>query len=697
MQARLLCTASLLAALPAAALAQEAGEAGEGDFRLGAIIVTGAPARDGLAIGSESVGQTALEAFGRVRLDEAANLIPGVAMANSGGSRNERLIFVRGFDRFQVPLSIDGIRVYLPADNRLDFGRFLTADVAQIQVAKGYASALDGPGAMGGAINLVTRKPTKALDIEARSQIDLDRDADYAGYTVFGLVGTKQDKWYAQASYARNFTDHWTLPGSFTPARNEDGGERDFSRTQDSRLNLKAGFTPNATDEYSISYTRQDGSKNAPLHVSDSANVSLRNWSWPNWDIESVYFLSTTTLGDRATLKTRLFYSNYDNMLRSWDNRSQNSQLLGRSFDSPYADNAYGGSVELGVALTASNRLSVAFHHRRDEHTETQTSAPGNPANLPEPVQTSLERNWSLAAEDRHTLSPQLAFTFGLSYDWRDLDRAEEYGVPTGASGSARLYQFPLRDADAVNAQGRLDWTNDAGSALYAFVSSRARFPTLFERFSSQFGTAEPNPDLRPERSLNYEVGGSHSFGPVRLAGALFISSLTDALVSVRLANIRNQRVNIGSADYSGGEVSIDFDLGSTLQIGGNYSYIHRSFDVGTAPAGGFIRLFQLTDVPNHKAFAYAAWKPVPGLEILPSVEIASSRVTVTPATANGGVPNYYRTGDYIRADLRLSYAVTDNIELSAGARNLFDEYYVLTDGFPEPGRSYFLSARARY
>ena len=38
-----------------------------------------------------------------------------------------------GFDRFQVPLSIDGIRVYLPADNRLDFARFLTPDVAQVQ------------------------------------------------------------------------------------------------------------------------------------------------------------------------------------------------------------------------------------------------------------------------------------------------------------------------------------------------------------------------------------------------------------------------------------------------------------------------------------------------------------------------------------------------------------------------------------
>jgi len=91
--------------------------------------------------------------------------MPGVAASNSGGTRNERLIFVRGFDRFQVPLSIDGIRVYLPADNRIDFNRFLTPDLGEVQIRKAFVSVLDGPGAMGGAINLVTSKPTSGSPI----------------------------------------------------------------------------------------------------------------------------------------------------------------------------------------------------------------------------------------------------------------------------------------------------------------------------------------------------------------------------------------------------------------------------------------------------------------------------------------------------------------------------------------------------
>ncbi|TGX44726.1 TonB-dependent receptor [Sphingomonas naasensis] len=697
----LFATASAAALLSTPAFAQDtAAPAGgaeqDGSFGLGQIVVTG-QRPDGIAIGADTLGQAAIERFNRNTLDDAANLIPGVTAGNSGGSRNERLLFVRGFDRFQVPLSIDGIRVYLPADNRLDYGRFLTPDIAEIQIAKGYASVLDGPGAMGGAVNLVTRKPTQPFEAEARGVLNLGRDAGYNGYSVFGLIGTRHDNWYAQASYARNFQDHWDLSGDFAPTVNENGGARDFSRTEDWRVNAKFGFTPNATDEYAISYTRQEGSKNAPLHLTDTSNVSLRNWAWPFWNIESVYFLSTTALDDKATLKTRAYYNKLDNLLRSFDDRTQTTQVLNRAFDSPYDDNAYGGSAELAVALTPANRFSLAFHYRRDEHREAQTSRPGLTTSVPEPVQTSIERTWSIAAENRFAFSSALSLTLGASYDWRDLDAAEEYGVPLGQTGANRLYSYPLRNADAWNAQGRLDWTGADGTAAHFTISSRARFPTLFERFSSQFGTAQANPDLKPERATNFELGGAHRFGPVRATAAIFYSKLEDALVSVRTPANLNRRENYGSADYYGGELSLDAELTSTFAIGLNYSYIHRSFDVGAAPTGSLIRPFRLTDVPDHKGFAYASWKPVVALEVAPSVEFASDRTTVTPASANGLTPVYYDTGSYVSAGLRIDYAVLPQVTLGIGARNLFDANYVLTDGFPEPGRSLFAVLRARY
>jgi iron complex outermembrane receptor protein len=699
--------AALALALAAPAFAEDAEPVDDsGAFTLGQIVVT-AQRPQGIEVGGETLTSEAIYAFNKQSLDETLNIMPGVVASNSGGSRNERLVFVCGFDRFQVPVSIDGIRVYLPADNRLDYGRFLTPDIAEVQVVKGYASVLDGPGALGGAINLVTRKPTKELEAEVRGTLNLDRDVDYAGYNVFGLIGTKQDQWYAQASFTRYFQDHWDLPGGYTPVAGsaENGGERDFSQTRDWRLNVKAGFTPNATDEYSISYTKQKGEKNAPLHVTDPISTPLpagaptpRFWTWPYWNIESIYFLSTTALGDHATLKTRIYRNKFDNLLASFDNATQTTQTLGRSFNSYYADQAWGGSAELGVDLTDTDKLTVAAIYRRDKHVEWQQSFP---AGTTEPHQTNLEDTYSIAAENRLQLSPELTFTAGLSYDWRDLKRAEEFGVPP-AGGAASLFSYPLANVDAVNWQGRLDYAPNLDTALHVSVSSRARFPTIFERFSTQFGTAASNPGLKPERAINYEIGGSVRAGALKVEGALFYSDVQDAIVSVRPngspANT-TQRQNLGDGKYYGGEIALTWQPAESLQVGANYTYMHRKFDIDPMPGVTPPAVFALTDVPKHKAFLYASWSPIAALTIVPNLEIASGRTTLdtfVPGAAAGTV-RYYKTGGYAVANLRVDYEVLKNVEIGVGARNLFDKYYLLTDGFPEPGRSFFASLRVRY
>ena len=251
------CGASL-AALAASASAQSAGTFDLGRIETVTVTAgsTAAPEMSAATVSNETMFD-----FHKVSVDKALDLVPGAASSNSGGSRNEQLIFVRGFDRFETPLSIDGIRVYLPADNRLDFGRFLTADLSQVQVAKGYVSVLNGPGALGGAINLVTRKPTQDFEVDARSGLLLGSSGSLDEATASLSLGTKQDNYYLQGSTAWSEQSRFELPATFQPTATENGGFRDHSRARDWSLHLKAGYTPNDTDEYSISYLKQTAAR----------------------------------------------------------------------------------------------------------------------------------------------------------------------------------------------------------------------------------------------------------------------------------------------------------------------------------------------------------------------------------------------------------------------------------------------------
>lgn len=673
--------------LPAIALLAAVGTAladdePNGVFRLGEINVS-APADSGNPVGGSVLPQEDLRRFNRDKLDDALNLVPGVTSSNTGGSRNERVITVRGFDRFQVPLSVDGVRVYLPADNRLDFARFLTPDVSEIQVAKGFVSVLDGPGGMGGAINLVTRKPTKPVEAELRGGLTFDGSGAYNGYTSYALAGMRQDRFYLQASGTKTGRTHDRMSDDFTATAVENGGNRDHSEQRDWHVNLKAGVTPNDTDEYSLNYTRQSGSKDAPYHVSDPLSAQ-RYWRWPYWDLQSLYWLSNTALGEASYAKLKLYYNTFDNGLFSYDDANYNRQTLPRSFRSYYDDEAYGGSAEFGTTLIPMNTLKAAFHYRRDDHTEWQTIY--SPRTFDEPKQSTVEDTYSIALENTFHATPTVDLVAGVSRDWRELRKAQDWeGTATG-----RMIAYPLVDTDATNWQAAATWRFSDTGKLYGSLSSRTRFPTIFERFSSRFGGATSNPGLKPERATTVELGVSEQlFGNTRFDAAVFHSDVDDFIQSVPIV-YQGQRLtqsqNVGSGEFHGVEFGATSRLSPALEIGGNYTVIQRNItNPGTSG-------YQPTGMPSQKLFAYLSYEVLDGLTVTPNVEVASDRWTVTTDGAT-----YYKTGAYALANLQAQYRITERIEAGGGVRNLFDRNYVLTDGFPESGRTFHLNTRVTF
>ncbi len=685
------------------ATAAQAEEAATDVYTLGELQVT-AQSRTGEAIGGSVISGEMLRAFDKQTVEQALALIPGVNGSNTGGSRNERLVYVRGFDRFQTTLSIDGVRVFLPADNRIDFARFLTADIAEIQVSKGYVSVLDGPGGLGGAINLVTAKPTRALEGEVQAGLYFNRKGDDEAYQLSGRVGGRTGDVYWQASGAYNDRDHFTLSDRFRATTLEDGGVRGDSQSNDWRINLKAGWQPNDTDEYSINYTRSDGEKNAPYSVRDTANT--RFWRWPYWDLQSLAFLSRTQLSEDLTLKTRLYRNTFDNLLSAFDTSAQTTQSLPRAFNSDYNDHATGGNVELDWMINQTSQLKGVFYARRDVHHERQTGfvrtpPTGNPSvNAPysEPRQTNDESTYSLAGEYTTALSDALELVVGASYDWTDLKTANDINVVvTGTTVGNSVISFlpvnyPLKDNQAFNGQAALLWRVNDNTRAHASVSSRARFPTVFERFSSRMGAAIPNPDVKEERATSVEVGADTEIAPgVSLTGAVFYADLKNALIQIPVVvagfGTVNQTKNAAGGAYYGFEASLTATVSETLDLGGNLTYLHRKLTDPTNAA------FRPQGVPDWKAFAYAAWRPVEKLTIRPSVEYADQRWTVTTTTPLA----WYKTGSYLLVNLSADYAVTDSVTATLGAQNLGDQDYQLTDGFPEAGRTFYVSLRAKF
>jgi len=669
---------SYISAAVALALAQASAAQNAADdvFTLGQITITAQRAQE--SFGDNVISRDEMWGFDTNTLDSAIKLVPGVMTTlDTNGRRNEHDIFVRGFGRWQVPLSIDGVRIYLPADNRLDFNRFLTADLAEVQIRKGYVSVLDGPGGLGGAINLVTRKPTRAFESEVRTSVDTGRDASYNGWNGYAMVGTKQESFYAQASISYLDREAWELSDDFRPTGIEDGGERDRSFNRDSRVNLKVGYTPNETDEYTINYTKQEGRKGAPLNVNnDPPNPPNSYWDWPWWDIENLYWLSSTRIGDSAYVKTRLFYNKFDNALFAYDDATYTTQSLNGRFQSNYDDSGTGGSIEAGFAVLPKSDTRVAVHYRKDRHSEYNFNRPTHPTmSSVEPLQRNREETWSFALENVYHATDAVDLLAGVSYDKNDIELAQEFNATQG------LFEYPTGGSSAVNGQISAQWHYSESSLMSASISSRTRFPTIFERFSTRFGTAVPNPNLESERGVNYEIAWQKQFTPVtKLSTALFYSDVKDMIqtVIVTASPQTTQTQNVGDGEYYGFELAGDTRIGEQFSFGGNYTYLHRKIVDALQPT------FRPVGTPTHQAFVFVTYVPMEKLSITPSVEYASDRWT----DLTGG--GYRRTGEYTLVNLQAQFRATDNVVAAVGGRNLLDKNFELADGFPEPGRTMF-------
>jgi iron complex outermembrane receptor protein len=630
-------------------------------YELGTITVTATPEALGAMGGDQVASVVTLDEMHRYNRDTvsgALDLLPGVTVATN--SRNEQVVFVRGFDSRQVPLFIDGIPVYVPYDGYVDFGRFTTADLSAIQVAKGFSSVTYGPNTLGGAINLISRKPTRELEGDVSLGFG-------EGHTrqASANVGSNQGLWYVQAGAAWIDSDGFRLSSDFEPTATEDGGARENAYHRDDKLSFKLGLTPNATDEYALSYYRQHGEKGQPPSTDPSA---ARYWQWPYWDKESLYFISRTALGATESVKLRLYHDSYDNAVESYTDdtytrlKTSGRGSLGAAGKSVYNDRTLGGAIELRSTRFERHDLGLSIQLKQDEHQANDTL---------KQTEHFEDTQTSVGLEDNIRLREDLTLALGAA--WSEL-RPETVDKLTDP--------VPKPDTQsAANGQAGLFWDVDQVGRLYATVATKTRFPTLKDRYSLRLGTAIPNPDLEAEHSINYEIGYQGTpWGNLRLEAALFLSDVTDLIQQVNdVEDDKYQMQNVGEVRIAGLELGAKAPIGAHWELGGNLTLLDREnrSDPDT----------RLTGVPDHKLTAHLLWRPIDRLEALLYLQYEGPRWDSQTVELDS----------YTTANFKLSYRPVEALLLEARLDNLADVNYELADGYPAAGRTWMLNARYEF
>ena len=629
-------------------------------FMLGEVIVTNHQNKDTL----NRVTSKTMVSQNKMDVSRALNMLPGITLTASG-PRNESMVSVRGFDLRQVPVYMDGIPVYVPYDGYVDLARFTTFDLAAIDVSKGFSSVLYGPNSLGGAINLVSRKPSQKLEYDGSLGM-----INQNGYKGNINIGSKIGQFYFQGGFSYLDRNSTRMSSNFVPTANENGGQRDNSYRTDQKISFKIGWTPTEKSEYAIGYINQQSEKGNPVYTgSDPLNSLLlkpRYWQWPNWDKESFYFISNSNFDNKNSLKTRLYFDRFKNTLDSYDDATYTKQTKPYAFESNYNDYTYGGNLEYNTKFIPKNDLKIAFHFKEDVHREN---------NLGEPVRHFIDNTVLVGIEDIYKVTSKFTVIPGVSYNIRKNTEAEDYNSTTKV-----ISDYPSAGAsDAFNAQIGFFYQLNEAQKLGATVSQKTRFATIKDRYSYRMGTAIPNPDLKPEKAVNYELNYTAGlFNKVTFQTALFYSKLSDAILNV--SNVqpgKSQMQNFGEAEYLGVEAQINYEILSNLSLNFNYTYIERNNI--TNPNIHF------TDVPNTKVMGTLEYKPIKILRLIANSEFNSSRFS----TSYGA-----RVPDYTLLNFYASGKIAKNFSIDAGINNIFDKNYCLVEGYPEEGRNFFVTLR---
>jgi iron complex outermembrane receptor protein len=678
-----------------------------------------------------SIDQTDIRNLNLVNVAKALDYLPGVSVQHLSANRNEAGIMVRGFStRGQVPLYLDGIPISVPYDGYVDFNRFLTSDIGEVQVARGYSSPLLGPNALGGSINLVTQEPVKKFDADALIGTG-------SGNTLLSSlrIGSRWRHLFFQGGLDWRQLDFIPLSGKFPVFQYRNlpditmTGRQNQSWSRDEKFSGRIGWTPKTGDEYVFSYINLKGQKGVPLYQGPDTAATFRNfWIWPFWNMDNYYFHSNTRLGEDSAIRFRVFYNQFRNAIDMYSNDTYAVMNTRNAQHSTYDEHNDGASAEFTTRALARNVISASFFFKDDTHREHGVFPAISPFPLVESDLADRDQQTSIGLQDAIRISSRFSVTAGFSADHFNGLQGQQYNAAmTGllpftclASPANTSFSGCTAHVWNYNPQASVSYSLGESGNVFVTFADRGRFPMLKDIYSASSGAGLPNPNIRPERSRNWNAGYSHVLGVKTLVRVvLFRNDLRDAIESVfvtdpggaslatascpnsRIIGYCSEMANIGNEVHEG----VEFEVRSTplprLTVNASYSYLNRniSYDFSRLAnvSASNTSISILPTLPKNKIIGTATVRLPRQILAILNQRYESGLLlqdTTYPAASPLFVPY---SASNATTDIMGVVPVNSGLVVQAGVKNLFDRNFYYTAGYPEAGRNWFLNLRYRF
>ncbi|MDH2897672.1 catecholate siderophore receptor CirA (plasmid) [Rahnella variigena] len=639
--------AGLLAQLIAAAMPVMAEDASEVKEKEDQMVVTASSIEQNLKDAPASISVITREDLQKKpvqNLKDVLKDVPGVQITNE--SDNRQGVSIRGLGSGYTLILVDGKRVNsrnaVFRHNDFDLSWIPAESIERIEVVRGPMSSLYGSDALGGVVNIITRKVgTKwhgTLSADTTVQEHRDRGDsgngnffasgplvdDLLGVKVYGALGKREKD---QASSASGSTGQPRIEGYTSRNANVE-----FSLTPDEDQDITFGYGMDRQDRDSDTL--------------DKNRIERENYS-----------LGHNGRWGLANTELRFYGENIEN---------KNAETITSK------NNSLDGKVVIPLG-DYNQFLTFGGEYRNDKLEDGVNMKNGG---------STQANQYALFLEDEWRMFENLALTGGVR-----MDDHENYGV----NWSPRAY-LVYNATDTVTMKG--GW------------ASAFKAPSLLQlspdwQSASCRGSCNVvgSKDLKAETSESVEFGLYYAgqeglLEDVTASATVFQNDIDDMITVIRTANrslaptYQNfagfdasgnpifQYYNVNKARIRGLETELGLPLTDQLNLKLNYTYN----DARDLSNGGNK---PLSELPFHTSNATLDWKPLDAWSFYLSANYKGKSRTVTDGNATPGGYTIWNTGG--------SYAVNKAVKIRAGVLNLTDKDLNRDDySYNEDGRRYF-------